>query len=81
MQIRMRYFAALREVTGREAERLELPEGASIATARDELLARYPALGPVLPRCAVARNQAYVDAETALADGDELAFIPPVGGG
>jgi molybdopterin converting factor subunit 1 len=81
MHIRMRYFAALREATGREAESLELPEGATIAAAREELLARYPALARLLPRCAVARNQAYVDAEAMLAEGDELAFIPPVGGG
>ncbi len=81
MRIRMRYFAALREATGREAETLELPAGASIAVAREALQARYPALARVLPRCAAARNQAYVDAESALADGDELAFIPPVGGG
>lgn len=81
MQIRMRYFAALREATGREAETLELPAGASIAAARDALLARYPALSRLLPRCAVARNHAYVDAQQVLADGDELAFIPPVGGG
>ena len=81
MQVRMRYFAALREATGREAERLELPEGASLAVVREDLLARYPSLAQILPRCAVARNQVYVDAETELADGDELAFIPPVGGG
>ena len=77
----MRYFAALREATGREAETLELPAGADVAAAREALLARYPALARLLPRCAIARNRAYVEAETALADGDELAFIPPVGGG
>ncbi len=81
MRIRMRYFAALREATGCEGETLELPEGASSDTAREALLVHYPALGRVLPRCAVARNQAYVNADVTLADGDELAFIPPVGGG
>ncbi|HEX6800172.1 MAG TPA: molybdopterin converting factor subunit 1 [Ktedonobacterales bacterium] len=81
MRITMRYFAALREATGREAETLELPAGADVAAAREALLTRYPALARLLPRCAIARNRAYVNAETALADGDELAFIPPVGGG
>jgi molybdopterin synthase sulfur carrier subunit len=81
MRIRMRYFAALREATGCEAETLELPAGAGIAAARALLLDRYPTLAPVLPRCTVACNRAYVDAGEMLADGDELAFIPPVGGG
>lgn len=29
----------------------------------------------------VARNQEYCDVETLLADGDEVAFFPPVTGG
>lgn len=29
----------------------------------------------------VARNQEYCDADTLLADGDEVAFFPPVTGG
>ena len=81
MRITMRYFAALRETTGREAETLELPAGADVAAAREALLARYPALAGLLPRCAIARNRTYMHAETTLTDGDELAFIPPVGGG
>jgi molybdopterin converting factor subunit 1 len=81
MRVRVRYFAALREVAGREGETLELPAGADVATARAVLLDRYPALGPVLPRCAAAVNRAYVPADTPLAENDELVLIPPLGGG
>jgi molybdopterin converting factor subunit 1 len=81
MRIQIRYFAALREAAGADAEALEAPDGAPVRAVRDQLAARRPALAPLLPRCAVAVNKAYVSAETTLRDGDELAFLPPVGGG
>jgi molybdopterin converting factor subunit 1 len=81
MQIHIRYFAALREGAGRDAEPLELPEGADVATARALLADRYPPISALLPRCATAVNRAYVPLDTALHAGDELVFIPPVGGG
>lgn len=81
MKINIRYFASLRETTGRGEETLDVPEGASIITVREELLVRYPALQPILQRCISAVNRQYVDAKTTLQDGDELVFIPPMGGG
>jgi molybdopterin synthase catalytic subunit len=81
MKINIRYFASLRETTGWGEETLDLPEGASIITVREELLVRYPALQPILQRCISAVNRQYVDAKTTLHDGDELVFIPPMGGG
>lgn len=81
MQVQVRYFASLREATGIEREALALPSAATVADARGVLLARHPSLASLLPRCAVALNHAYVTTEAPLGEGDELAFLPPVGGG
>lgn len=81
MHIHLRYFAAIRETTRRDGEEVELPEGATPGAARDALAERYPALAGILPRCAVAVNRAYAPADATLREGDELAFIPPLGGG
>ncbi len=81
MRVHLRYFAALREATGRATDELELPAGASVATARAALAERYPAVSGLLPRCVAAVNRAYVTAEAPLAEGDELVFVPPLGGG
>ena len=81
MRVHLRYFASLREATGREGEPLDLPEGARVATARASLVDRYPGVAAILPRCATAVNRAYVTGETPLREGDELVFIPPLGGG
>jgi len=81
MQVRIRYFAGLREATGMAGETLELPDGATAADVRALLGERYPALVRLLPTCAVAVNRAYVAADAPLHGDDELVFIPPLGGG
>lgn len=81
MQIRMRYFASLREIVGLREEVLSIPEGTTVGSARALLLERYPGLESALARAVCAVNQQYVTPETALKDGDEVVFIPPVGGG
>ena len=81
MRVHIRYFAALREVMGRADETLDLPEGATVADASLALVERTPALRAPLANCVAAVNRAYVTPDTALADGDELVFIPPLGGG
>lgn len=81
MQIHVRYFAALREAIGSERETLELAQCADVAAARAVLAERYPAVAALLPRCVAAVNRAYVTPEHVLRPEDELAFIPPLGGG
>jgi molybdopterin converting factor subunit 1 len=81
MKIHIRYFASFRELTGRNEEILDTPEGASVAEVRELLLERYPNLQAVMARATCAVNRKYVSAETELHEGDEMVFIPPVGGG
>jgi molybdopterin synthase catalytic subunit/molybdopterin converting factor small subunit len=72
----VRLFAALRERAGSGERQLELPEGASAADVWSALdLGEEPA-GLVF-----AVNRAYTGRDQPLADGDEVALIPPVSGG
>jgi molybdopterin synthase sulfur carrier subunit len=81
MSVQVRYFAAIREAAGRDIETLQVPAGTTVAQIRSLLIERYPALSSLLPRCAIAVNRSYAGGEAEVNDGDELAFIPPVGGG
>ena len=81
MKIRIRYFASFREISGQNEEILMVDERASAADVRALLVARYPRLQPILERSLCAVNRGYVAAETVLHEGDELVFIPPMGGG
>lgn len=82
MQVEVLYFAALRELRGQDAERLELP--ASVRTTgalRAHLQQANPALAGRLTTTRFAVNERFVSDETVLADGDVVALIPPVAGG
>ena len=81
MRIRVRLFAIQRELAGTREVPLDLRDGASVADAWDALVAMYPALAPGRASVRFARNGTYADAGTQLADGDEVAMIPPVSGG
>ncbi len=83
MKVTVRYFASLREALG-AVELVDLPSGTTVGGLRDALVARGLPHAEVLARgravrCAVSQRMAGED--TALADGVEVAFFPPVTGG
>lgn len=80
MRVAVRFFAQLRELATDRCE-LELAEGAVLADAWDASVARFAALEPHRPYVRGARNATYAPWDQALADGDEVAFLPPVSGG
>jgi molybdopterin synthase catalytic subunit len=70
-------FAGLREQAGTGELVLDVPEGATVATI-------WPALGldnAEPPGLLYAVNRDYAERERSLAEGDEVALIPPVSGG
>lgn len=81
MQIKVLYFAALRERRGVSFETVDLPAGGDVAMALAMIAKNNPNVAPLLPRIQVAVNQVMVAATAPLSDGDELALIPPVSGG
>ncbi len=76
MRVTVRLFAGLRERAGAGERALELDAGARVSDAWDAL-----ELGPEPEGLLYAVNREYADRGRALADGDELALIPPVSGG
>lgn len=81
MRVRVRFFALQRLQTGRREHDLWLPEGATVAAAWAAIVADFPELAPAGASVRFARNGAYVESIVPLAEGDELAVIPPVAGG
>lgn len=79
--VRVRLFAMQRELVGSREVTLELPDGGSVEDVWAALVADHPGLAPGRPAVRFARNGAYVDATEPVADGDEVAVIPPVSGG
>lgn len=81
MQITVRLFARARDLAGTDRIELELAAGAQVRDARASLLARVPALAPVMKSLLMAVDGEYATDETPLHDHCELAAFPPVSGG
>jgi MoaE-MoaD fusion protein len=79
--IRVRLFAIQRELAGTREVPIDLPDSATIEDAWAAVVTRFPVLSSGRPSVRFARNGEYSPATAVLADGDELAFIPPVSGG
>ena len=85
MKLELRFFASLREALGLSQETVEVPEVVkTVSQLRAYLITRGGVWAEALAegkalRCAL--NQTMVDANTALLDGAEVAFFPPVTGG
>jgi molybdopterin synthase sulfur carrier subunit len=83
MEIRIRYFAAIREAVGTAAEVLDT-DASHVGALRDALIARGGVWAEALGRGRAVRvsvDQVMADDGTPLHDGAEVAFFPPVTGG
>jgi molybdopterin converting factor subunit 1 len=79
MKVKVRFFAGPREKLGIGEIDQELPSGATVQTLVETLTRAYPDIASFRLKYAV--NSAYVSLDAVLNDGDEVACIPPVGGG
>lgn len=80
MNVQVRLFASYREAAGVGHILLELPTGATVRDAIAEITRRHP-LAAGDHQLVVAKNHEYASLDDRIADGDEIALIPPVSGG
>jgi molybdopterin converting factor subunit 1 len=81
LKVKVRLFAALREIVGQEELDLELNPGTTVSGLWDRLVGGNPRLAPYGKSVHFAVNHDFVKRETELANDDEVAFLPPVSGG
>jgi molybdopterin synthase catalytic subunit/molybdopterin converting factor small subunit len=81
MRVRVRLFAIQREVAGTREIAVDVAPDATVEDAWAALVALVPALAPGRGSVRFAVNGRYAEPTTILADGDEVACIPPLSGG
>jgi molybdopterin converting factor subunit 1 len=81
MTVHVRLFARARDLAGADRVAVELPAGATVADLRRALAGRWPRLGDLLGRCAVAVDAEFAGDDRVLAPETEIAVLPPVSGG
>ncbi len=81
MRVKVLFFGILRDIVGRSEEQIEVDEGASLGSVFEHYAHQFPRMGGMASSIVLACNQQFSDRSTHVADGDEVAFLPPVSGG
>lgn len=81
MRITVRLFARLRDIAGSGELVRDAAGGDTVREVWAELVAEFPELSPFEKSISCAVNADYSRFTAAVADGDEVAFLPPVSGG
>ena len=79
MHVKVLVFASYADALGKGELSLSLPSGSTVGDCLAEV--RRQAGGRVPPAPLVAVNLVYARPDHPLAEGDEVALIPPVAGG
>ena len=81
MQVRLLFFATLKDIVGAREMQLELPPGATVSDVLTRLESNFPRVKDYRPVVLTAVNEEYVDHNAVVQEGDEVAIFPPVSGG
>jgi len=81
VRIRVLFFGVIRDVVGLREDSLEVPDGGTLGAVFDHYAARFPRLRDMAASTVLALNQQFSSPTAPLAEGDEVALLPPVSGG
>jgi molybdopterin converting factor subunit 1 len=81
MRVTIRLFGRLHDLAGASELPRDVPAGATVRAVWDALASEFPAVAPHGRSVSAAVNADFAKMTTPLAEGDEVAFLPPVSGG
>jgi molybdopterin converting factor subunit 1 len=81
MKVRVKLFAAARELAGRHELEIQVEAPATVGAVRRAVLQSCPALATILPHCLWAVDARYASDDDGVLETSEVALIPPVSGG
>ena len=81
IRVKVIYFGRAREAAGTGAEEFSLPSASAVVTLVDESMKAHRGLRGMSATMRVAVNEEIAEEDDPLADGDVVAFLPPVAGG
>ena len=80
-QIKILFFATLRERAGKKSTEMEIPVETTVQGLKDLLLEKYPDLQGTLDTVVVSVNREFAFDEALIPAGAEVTLFPPVSGG
>ncbi len=81
VRVKVLFFGQLKDIVGLREDSLEIAGPADLGAVFGLYAERHPRLNEMRKSIVLARNQQFAGPQTPVADGDEIAFLPPVSGG
>ena len=81
MNVRVQFYAQLRELIGVHDLELEVPQGATVRELLEKIYAQQPVLRAHDKSILIGAGVEFVDRNHKLNPGDEISIMPPVQGG
>jgi len=81
VRVKVLFFGVLKEIAGAGEDQLDVAPGATLGTVLDHYAGLHPRLSEMRRSIMIARNQRFERPDSPLAEGDEIALMPPVSGG
>jgi len=81
LRISLKFFSNYRDLIGVREMTLTLQDGSTLQNLWEALVGRYPNLTAHTKTAVMAVNRDFAKQTTRLKDGDEVAIMPPIGGG
>jgi molybdopterin converting factor subunit 1 len=79
--VKLLFFATLRDRAGTRSMNLEIPADLTIQGLKDKLAQDHPSLTQSMPNVLIAINREYAFDEAVIPPNAEIALFPPVSGG
>jgi molybdopterin converting factor subunit 1 len=81
MNVRVKLFAAAKDLAKTDALVVEVPDGATVSQLRSAVVAKIPTLEKIVAHSLWAVGAEYVSDDDKLTEQSDVALIPPVSGG
>ena len=81
MNIHLRLFSTYRDIVGVGEMDIKLTQGSCLRDLLDVLTSKYPELKSLERKVLLAVNREFAALDAVLSQGDEVALMPPIGGG
>ncbi|NOY83999.1 hypothetical protein MNBD_NITROSPIRAE01-384 [hydrothermal vent metagenome] len=81
--VKVKFFAVLKGLVGKEEVSIEIKEGSTLQQLIEQLKGDLPPLVDIMQQggILISVNQEVLGKEAIIKDGDEVAFLPPFAGG
>jgi sulfur-carrier protein len=81
MNVRVQFYAQLRDLVGIRELDIDVVEGSTIRDLLEQVYAQQPKLRPHDKSILIGAGVEFVDRNYKLSPGDEISIMPPVQGG